>query len=541
MKIAKEEFVFKRHMSVGEPDAESDQKFLSDCFVNTGDFDVLSDTDDPKCIVVGRTGAGKSALIERMSSEKENVISIEPEELALSHISNSNIIRFFEGIGVDLDIFYNLLWRHIFTVELIKSKYNIDSEGEKTRFFDRLNIFDRDPKKKKAIKYIESWGERFWLDTTVRVQEFTTKLEEQLSAALHLKHPGMELNASTISSMTDEVRSQIVRDSREVVHGVQIKELSEVISLLSDHIFADPQQKFYILIDRLDENWVDDTLRYKMIRALIETIKVFRRVQPVKIIISLRIDLLERVLENTKNSGFQLEKYDNLFLELRWDKALIKELLDERINSLLRHKYTKTFVGFYDVFPAKVENQDSLDYILTRTLLRPRDAIMFINQVLDEAVGRNQLTAEVIKVAERKYSQGRLRSLCDEWLVEYPNLDSYLSLLYRKSSSFKVRDISEADIDNLVVTLLEKGGVNEEFLVSLADRCLNGKISRVQFRDEYLFILHKIGIVGIKPDGPSPVNWVQNRNWQRQISKINMVTIIYVHKMLWLALSINPK
>jgi len=540
MKVAQQEFVFRRHMSIGEPDAESDSKFLDSCFVNNGDFDVICDTDDPKCIVVGRTGAGKSALIEQVISKNENVISIEPEELALNHISNSTIIRFFEGLGVDLDIFYNLLWRHVFTVELIKYKYNINSEGEKKSFIDRMNIFDRDPKKRKALKYIESWGEKFWLDTTVRVQEFTTKLEEQLEAAIRAKHPGLEINAAAVSVLTDEVKSQIVRDSREVVNNVQIKELSEVISLLSDHIFSDHQQKFYIVIDRLDENWVDDTLRYKLIRALIETIKVFRRIKPIKIIVSLRIDLLERVLENTKNSGFQLEKYDNLFLDLRWDKSSLLELLDQRVNSLLRYKYTKGQVGFYDIFPAKIEKQDCLDYMITRTLLRPRDAIMFVNQVLDEAVGRNQLTAEVIKIAERKYSQGRLRSLCDEWLVEYPNLDSYLSILYRKSSSFKVKEMSDTEIDNVMFALLERGGA-EEALVSLAERCLNGKISKVQFRDEFLFVLHKIGVVGIKPDGPSPVNWVQNRNWQKNVSKITMVTIIYIHKMLWLALSVDPK
>src|SRR6185503_17299237 len=34
----------------------------------------------------------------------------------------------------------------------------------------------------------------------------------------------------------------------------------------------------------LDENWIDDPTRYKLIRALIEAIKTFRSVQNVKII-----------------------------------------------------------------------------------------------------------------------------------------------------------------------------------------------------------------------------------------------------------------
>ena len=55
-KIAKNDFVFKKHMSVGEADAENDKKFLEDCFVDIGDYEILEDTDSPQSIVLGRTG-----------------------------------------------------------------------------------------------------------------------------------------------------------------------------------------------------------------------------------------------------------------------------------------------------------------------------------------------------------------------------------------------------------------------------------------------------------------------------------------------------
>ena len=46
-----------------EPDAESDDRFLNQCFVDTGDYGTLVDCSNPHRIIVGRTGAGKSALI----------------------------------------------------------------------------------------------------------------------------------------------------------------------------------------------------------------------------------------------------------------------------------------------------------------------------------------------------------------------------------------------------------------------------------------------------------------------------------------------
>jgi hypothetical protein len=105
----KNDFVFRKHMSIGEVDAENDTKFLRDCFVDTGDYDVLDDTQSSQCIVLGRTGSGKSALLERLEKCQDQIIRIEPEELALKHISNSTILSFFEDLGVDLDIFYSLL------------------------------------------------------------------------------------------------------------------------------------------------------------------------------------------------------------------------------------------------------------------------------------------------------------------------------------------------------------------------------------------------------------------------------------------------
>ncbi|WP_202969819.1 hypothetical protein [Endozoicomonas atrinae] len=138
-KIAKQDFIFKKHMSIGEADAENDLQFLEDCFVDIGDYEVLENTESPQSIVLGRTGIGKSALLEQIEKNAERTIRIEPEALALRHISNSTILNFFEDLGVNLDIFYNLLWQHTFAVELIKHKYNIDSLQAKTRFIDTIS------------------------------------------------------------------------------------------------------------------------------------------------------------------------------------------------------------------------------------------------------------------------------------------------------------------------------------------------------------------------------------------------------------------
>jgi DNA helicase HerA-like ATPase len=75
-----------------------------------------------------RTGAGKTFLLKMLLESEERAILLDPHDLALSYISNSTIIRFFESLNIRMDQFYKLLWKHVFVVELLKCHFNQDSE-----------------------------------------------------------------------------------------------------------------------------------------------------------------------------------------------------------------------------------------------------------------------------------------------------------------------------------------------------------------------------------------------------------------------------
>jgi Flp pilus assembly CpaF family ATPase len=70
---------------VGAADALEDERFLKGCFVDTGELEILRDTHRPECIVLGRTGSGKTALLARLCETEENVVQIAPESLARSY------------------------------------------------------------------------------------------------------------------------------------------------------------------------------------------------------------------------------------------------------------------------------------------------------------------------------------------------------------------------------------------------------------------------------------------------------------------------
>jgi len=546
-KIPKDNFVFKKHMTIGSADAENDQSFLEDCFVDTGDYELIANTDSSQSIILGRTGVGKSALLEQLESNNERTIRIEPEELALKHISNSEILNLFETLGVNLDIFYNLLWQHTFVVELIKYKYEIHSELAKTNFLDVISAaISGNQKKQQALKYIEEWESKFWVDTETRIKDFTEKLEFNLKSSIIGKIPGLKLTAEGCAGLTKEQKSEVIRYGKEVVNQVQIEKLAKIVNLLAEDIFNDPQQKTYILIDKLDENWVEDELRYKLIRALIETVKKFRKIKPVKFAITLRTDLLNRVLDKTRDSGFQKEKYKSLFLDIKWTKEQLKTLLDKRVNHLLKHKYTNTEVYFDDVFPAKIDKLSSSDYIIDRTLLRPRDAIMFVNECLIESEGKTEITNSIIKLAEKSYSADRIESLEYEWFVEHPLLRKYINLLHHKNSNFKAKAITDEEIDTIMGDLVDKDVENPDEAISSAldylksDKQTSGSYI-TKLRQNILFILYKVGIVGVKVDGTSSVRWIHDRTQDLTPQKIQPLSIIYIHRMIWRALAIDKR
>src|ERR1700686_2890234 len=97
---------FRRNIDIGAADAENDDLYLANCFVDTGDVATILDCESSKCIILGRTGIGKTALIKEIHKHAGHLAELSPEALSLQYITNSNVLRFFEEAGVHLDIFY---------------------------------------------------------------------------------------------------------------------------------------------------------------------------------------------------------------------------------------------------------------------------------------------------------------------------------------------------------------------------------------------------------------------------------------------------
>src|SRR5690606_2594239 len=232
-------FRFLRHDNIGTADADQDKKFLSESFVDTGELLILADTIDPRFIVVGRTGAGKTALLNRLAETEDRVIKIAPEELALTYLSDNSVISFFMDLDIKMDLFYNLLWRHVFTVEILKERYEIINEKKRDDFLTKIREafgIERNRAKRDALDYLSEWGETFWQTTEYRIKEITTSLEDDFRSQVKASGSSnlaqflsttAELNAEAVKSLSEEQKAEISHIGQRVVNKVQIKKLSD--------------------------------------------------------------------------------------------------------------------------------------------------------------------------------------------------------------------------------------------------------------------------------------------------------------------------
>ena len=546
-KNVKNQFRFQRNDSIGAPGAEEDVEFLQECFVDTGDCALLASPSDRHVIILGRTGTGKTALLKELEKNNgDRTITIKPENLALTYIGNSTVLNFFTELGINLDPFYKLLWRHVFTIEILTRFFGQQDSAQTPSLFDRLRTFfsgsSREEKDiKQTIDYLEEWGKKFWNETEYRVKEITQKVESELNntlkATLGIKKLGIGAGQRRVDKLSEEQRTEIIKLGQEVVSKTQVRDLHQVFDLL-DKVLADKQKTYYIVLDGLDENWVEERLRYKLIMGLILTAREFIQVNNAKVVIALRRDLLDRVFRLTRDSGFQEEKYQGLYLPLTWTKQTLLDILDRRVQQLVKRRYTKQPVTYTDMLPKEYHGQKIEDYIYS-IAKQPRDIIAFFNSCILAAIDKPKLSVTDMTKAVKEYSRLRLRALGDEWYADYPTLLDFAGILNSRPSSFKVDTIAQPSIEEICLNIVISNPQNKGLLIGAARSMIDDVIDWTDFCKTLFQVFYRIGLVGLKTSPDMNASWIDDASQPVTRSQIDENTSVVVAPKYAIALGVH--
>lgn len=509
-------FKFKKTDRIGTAGAEDDGEYLKNCYVDTGLLEVLKDTQDPRQLVIGRTGTGKSALLLNLKdTDPDRVVFIHPEDLALTYISNSTILKYFSSLGVNLDPFFKLLWRHVLTVEVLIHHFKQSPTPQPSSLIDSLRaIFGTQSREhremQETVDYLQRWGKTFWEETEYRVKEITEKFEHQLQDEFRaqigsdLIGAGGKLTSS--DNLSTSQTSELVSRAQHIVSQAQVRDLTRVVTLL-DRVLGDRQKSYYIVVDKLDEAWVDETMRLRLVMALMVTARDFNKVRNAKAVISLRRDLIEQVFREIRDSGFQEEKFHSLFLPISWSRNDLIAVLDRRIDFLVKRRYTRQTVTHRDLLPEKI-NGVEIDQFLYEVAPRPRDIIALFNTCITYADDSPKIKRQQFDAALGEYSRDRLRALADEWSSDYPSLPKFFPLFFGMPPTCKFSAIDNDKFDKICLEVSVNIGESDDALSRYATEHINGVGTVTSSLACVLFEFYKIGLIGIKPLSFEKPSWV---------------------------------
>lgn len=535
--------ILKDGINIGRNGAEHDDEFLFNCFFDHPIYDDLVDTNSPSTFILGSTGAGKTALLRMILQNEDNVGELQIHDLAMNHISNSDTIAFLKQLDVDVSLFFQALWKHIFCVEYIKVAVNAKSKDQfRYKILNMFKLSSREKQREKLEKFITDNEDQFWNTIDENVIEVTNTLEKGFNTEFGSEIKKFTAKAGYLHNLGSQQKTQLKQRAKKFLNDATLYEIPSVIAALSDYTRG-REDKFYITVDGLDEHWVDHDIKFQLLQALFESLKSLKKLRNFQVVVALRNDLYHRMVQETPSSQRQIEKFDDLIVRIRWSKSQLRALAEKRVESLFRRKYSSEGVNLDDIFVERVDSRATAwDYIFERTLRRPRDVINFINSCLQAAQGKHSVSKNSFLKGEKDYSDLRHETLIHEWSGTFPAIGVVLELLRNRSSHHRASVFMSSKV---VEELFDGIGKDQayfkddlwrhiELYVNGADNLGEESIGQI-----VLYRLHLIGAVGLKLKEDQPWDWIQESTRAVSEPQITSTTKFKIHPMLFSSLNIR--
>jgi hypothetical protein len=255
-----------------------------------------------------------------------------------------------------------------------------------------------------------------------------------------------------------------------------------------DRLREDPSWNTHVLIDRIDESWDGTDKAVVLLMALMHAcVELASTIECIHPLVFLRENVFDRVRQIDK----EFTRLETFVVSLDWSRELLVELVERRLNVPLIAKFPlhgPTWSAFFE----DPSEGSSKDIVLNYCQYRPRDVLIYCSFAIESAPARVQekISLEDLQAARRRFSDSRLKDLCDEYADNYPQLQLVLGRFYGLGKEFTVQGI-----DDFVKKLL----IDDE----IKQHCKTW-LYHFTRPDLFIHLLYNIGFLGIK-DGGSAV------------------------------------
>jgi hypothetical protein len=373
-------------LSLGAPSAERDiSQGLADYFVESQAFRRVAD--GPKRIVLGNRGTGKSAIFkviaERRRKAKLPVIELAPENYSYEMLTTI-LKEESEGSWAKHGA-YAVAWKYLIYVLVMKAV-----AGDATKL------------KKDASGRIQ----RYLRDN--HAGEAGSKLGALISYLKRME--GFKVGPVEASIKTRELE--------------RMYKLDEITPLLKDLQEALKTKPVVVFVDELDQGWDASEDAKAFVSGLFQACAKLNELSPnLHVYMSLRQELYDSIPALYEDA----QKARDLIEVISWDEPSLLELVANRIRysvPALRSLPDAECWGAVFAETLQYRGSKSFNYIVDRTLYRPREVIEFGTRAIEAAqdAGAFPIDYATLSESEINYSRARLQDIAAEYRFQYPGL-----------------------------------------------------------------------------------------------------------------------
>jgi hypothetical protein len=380
-------------VDLGDVAAENEIRNLRSYFVGTAQFHDAKRGNAR--LVIGRKGSGKSALFYAVRDSVGNrqshlVLDMKPEGHQFSRLRETVLSKLTSGVQEHT---LTAFWNYILLCEIAHKILYTPAEGSWAH---------RDENRRSRYNELARVYESHTIKEAGDLSERLLRQVDRI-AARYQDAPQI----TTASELT------------ELLFRKEIPALDDAVAA-----YLDTKDDVTLLIDNLDKSWPtrgatkEDIL---ILRTLLDASRKLKRQLdkrdiPFRCLVFLRNDIYEHLLQDTPDKG----KDTAIILDYD-DPELFKQIVSERI------KLSTGLSGSFDeiwaaVFETHIGTEDSFQYVLDRTLMRPRDLLNFLHRAIEVAInrGHDRVYQEDFVKAEAVYSEDILLSIAFEFRDVFP-------------------------------------------------------------------------------------------------------------------------